>query len=127
MEKCFILNGMITVSLEVLWESCYCGRNMPGVFSKYINNDGDIIEPRDKDFGEICKKAESLVHFTNNFLYNILMALDIQVTGFWLYDPEIVSTDLMQTIVQATFQPLVLQYLLRNICATSFVRWNFKS
>ena len=69
---------------------------MPGVFTKYINNDGDIIESCDEDSSEISKKAECLVHFTYSFSEKKLMVLDIQGSGLKLYDPEIVTTDLME-------------------------------
>ena len=69
---------------------------VPGVFTKYINNDGDIIESCDEDSSEIFKKAECLVHFTYSFSEKKLMVLDIQGSGLKLYDPEIVTTDLMQ-------------------------------
>ena len=69
---------------------------VPGVFTKYINNDGDIVESCDEDSSEIFQKAECLVHFTYSFSENKLMVLDIQGSGFKLYDPEIVTTDLME-------------------------------
>ncbi|CAB4028783.1 transient receptor potential cation channel subfamily M member 6-like, partial [Paramuricea clavata] len=70
---------------------------VPGVFSKYINNDGDIIEPDDIESDEIFQKAQCLVHFTYMYSVKRLMVLDIQGSGYKLYDPEIVTTDLMAT------------------------------
>lgn len=80
------------------WDNCpvTVEEYVPGVFSKYINNDGDIIESCNEDSSEISKKAECLVHFTYSFSDNKLMVLDIQGSGFKLYDPEIVTTDLME-------------------------------
>lgn len=60
-----------------------------GKFAKYINNNGDIFT---KD-GILCKKAESLAHFSYEKSQGKLMVLDIQGSGYSLYDPEISSAD----------------------------------
>ena len=76
------------------WDNC------PVTVQEYvpgdINNDGNIIESGDEDSSEIFKKAECLVHFTYSFSEKKLMVLDIQGSGLKLYDPEIVTTDLME-------------------------------
>ena len=72
---------------------------VPGVFSKYINNDGDIIEPDDIESDEIFQKAQCLVHFTYMYSEKRLMVLDIQGSGYKLYDPEIVT---IQTLWRQT-------------------------
>ncbi len=69
---------------------------VPGVFCKYINNDGEIIEPDDIESDEIFQKAQCLVHFTYIYSEKRLMVLDIQGSAYKLYDPEIVTTDLME-------------------------------
>lgn len=68
---------------------------VPGVFSKYVNNDGDIIESDHTESDEVFQKAQCLVHFTYAFSEKKLMVLDIQGSGYKLYDPEIVTADLM--------------------------------
>ena len=52
------------------WDNCpvTVEEYVPGVFTKYINNDRDIIESCDEDSSEIFKKAECLVHFTYSFI-----------------------------------------------------------
>ena len=69
---------------------------VPGVFCKYINNDGEIIEPDDIESDEIFQKAQCPVHFTYIYSEKRLMVLDIQGSAYKLYDPEIVTTDLME-------------------------------
>lgn len=64
---------------------------IPGTFKKYINNNGEILV---KD-GEIAAKVEAFAHFTYVKSEKSLMVLDIQGTGYSLYDPEIASTDLL--------------------------------
>lgn len=59
-----------------------------GEFTKYINNNGDICV-HDMDEAE---KAEILVHFSYEKSCGEVMLLDIQGTGYKLYDPEIAST-----------------------------------
>jgi hypothetical protein len=66
-----------------------------GVFTKYINNDGDIMKPDDIESDEIFQKAQCLVHFTYIYSEKRLMVLDIQGSAYKLYDPEIVTTELM--------------------------------
>ena len=55
-----------------------------GDFIKYINNNGDV-----------CDKAEAFVLFTHEKSEGKLIVLDIQGAGYTLYDPEIVSLDLL--------------------------------
>ena len=63
---------------------------MEGEFMKYINNDGHICE---KD-SEVADKAETFSHFTYVKSEKELMVLDIQGTGYSLYDPEVASSKL---------------------------------
>lgn len=46
---------------------------VPGVFSKYVNNDGDIIESDHTESDEVFQKAQCLVHFTYAFSEKKLM------------------------------------------------------
>ena len=60
---------------------------MEGEFVKYINNDGHIC----KKGSEVADKAEAFSHFTYVKSEKQLMVLDIQGTGYSLYDPEIAA------------------------------------
>eukprot|EP00794_Sanderia_malayensis_P013471 gene13471-14862_t len=64
---------------------------IPGTFIKYINNNGEILVQD----GEIAAKVEAFAHFTYVKSERALVVLDIQGTGYSLYDPEIASTDLL--------------------------------
>ena len=61
-----------------------------GAFIKYINNNVEVCEK-----GTVCDKAEAFVHFTHKKSEGKLIVLDIQGTGYILYDPEIASLDLL--------------------------------
>ena len=64
-----------------------------GQFTKYVNNDGKCIIPKADahiEFCEIFDKAH--VSCTEE---KLLMLLDIQGSGYFLYDPEIASADLI--------------------------------
>ena len=63
---------------------------LQGKFVKYINNDGEIIVSGN----EVASKAEAFVHFTYVKSQKAVMVLDIQGTGYSLYDPEVASTQL---------------------------------
>jgi hypothetical protein len=63
---------------------------MEGEFIKYINNDGEIVVTGN----EVASKAEAFAHFTYVKSEKALMVLDIQGTGYSLYDPEVASTKL---------------------------------
>ena len=60
-----------------------------GRFSKYINNDGSISHEEGEQ--EYILKAECLVHFSYMKSNQELMLLDIQGSGYNLYDPEIAT------------------------------------
>lgn len=63
-----------------------------GVFTKYINNTGKTcVDPT----SSVAKKAECLTHYTYERSDRKLMLVDIQGSGFDLFDPEIASTNLM--------------------------------
>ena len=63
---------------------------LEGKFVEYINNDGEIIVSGN----EVASKAEAFVHFTYVKSQKAVMVLDIQGTGYNLYDPEVASTKL---------------------------------
>ena len=69
-----------------------------GQFTKYVNNDGKCIIPKadaHREFKEIFDKAQCLVHYTSLITEEKLMLLDIQGSGYSLYDPEIATADLI--------------------------------
>ena len=69
---------------------------VPGCFKKYVNNDGTCLLQiqSDKEDEEIFLKAECLSHFTYDHSGKQLMLLDLQGTGYNLYDPEIATAEL---------------------------------
>ena len=62
-----------------------------GEFTKLVNNDGSICEP----CSELTEKAESLAHFSYCKSNNQLMVVDMQGSGYTLFDPEIASKELV--------------------------------
>ena len=65
---------------------------MEGEFIKYINNNGKIGNPihGKKIFYE---KAEALAHFSYEDSDEKLLLVDLQGSGYNLYDPEIASAE----------------------------------
>nr|CAB3240994.1 eukaryotic elongation factor 2 kinase [Phallusia mammillata] len=61
-----------------------------GKFTKYVNNTGEVQRGR----VEVVEKAECLVHYSYEYSNKSFMLLDVQGTGFQLYDPEIATKDL---------------------------------
>ena len=61
-----------------------------GDFVKFINNNGIVFE----EDTMLCKKAQAFSHFTYDKSEGKVMVLDIQGSGYTLYDPEIASADL---------------------------------
>ena len=59
-----------------------------GTFVKYINNTGLRCVNNSNSMGQ---KAECLVHFTNEKSQEKLIVVDLQGSGYTLYDPEIAS------------------------------------
>ena len=56
-----------------------------------VNNDGSICEP----CSELTEKAERLAHFSYCKSNNQLMVVDMQGSGYTLFDPEIASKELV--------------------------------
>lgn len=61
-----------------------------GDFVKFINNNGIVCE----EDTTLCKKAQAFSHFTYEKSEGKVMVLDIQGSGYTLYDPEIASTEI---------------------------------
>ena len=62
-----------------------------GVFKKYVNNDGTLVNGEAGDL-ELKLKAECLCHYTYTRSEEKLLLLDIQGAGFVLFDPEIATS-----------------------------------
>ena len=69
-----------------------------GGFTKYINNNGELSV----NDSEILKKAESLAHFSYERSEKELMILDMQGSGYHLFDPEIASKKLIEEVFFST-------------------------
>lgn len=67
---------------------------VPGNFAKYVNNDGQCLEPHSEEYNVVFQKAECLVHFSYVYSKKKMMLLDIQGSMFNLYDPEIATPEL---------------------------------
>ena len=63
---------------------------IPGDFAKFINNNGIVCE----EDTMLCKKAQAFSHFTYEKSEGKVMVLDIQGSGYTLYDPEIASAEI---------------------------------
>ena len=61
-----------------------------GEFAKYVNNTGEMCGQ-----GTICQKAQSFSHFTYEKSGGKVMVLDIQGSGYTLYDPEVASANVL--------------------------------
>ena len=64
-----------------------------GDFKKFINNDGGIVHGGPDDL-ELLLKAECLAHFSYEKSGKNFMIVDVQGSGYTLYDPEIASSTL---------------------------------
>ena len=63
-----------------------------GGFTRYINDNRELIVSD----SEILKKAESLAHFSYECSEKEIMILDMQGSGYHLFDPEIASQKLIE-------------------------------
>lgn len=68
---------------------------MEGNFTKYINNTGKIVSNNEDT---VTKKAEALVHYSYQVSQGEFLLVDIQGTGYQLYDPEVASKALMSDV-----------------------------
>jgi len=68
---------------------------IPGDFVKYLNNDGVSIEGDDPNLLERIEKAECLAHFSYEKSKGELILLDIQGSGYVLYDLDIATMKLV--------------------------------
>ena len=62
---------------------------IPGEFVKYMNNNGELCESN----SEAARKAQAFAHFTYEKSEGKVIVLDLQGSGYTLYDPEVASTD----------------------------------
>jgi len=65
---------------------------IPGEFTKYINNDGELCG----DDSMVRQKCESLAHYSYERSSHELMVVDMQGNGHDLYDPEVASSTLQK-------------------------------
>jgi len=79
------------------------------------------------EFKEIVDKAQCLVHYTSLITEEKLMFLDVQGSGYSLYDPEIATADLIdEGEVFFCWEICLLQVLThskKNTFAISIVTW----
>ncbi|CAB4012574.1 transient receptor potential cation channel subfamily M member 6-like [Paramuricea clavata] len=62
-----------------------------GTFKKYLNNNGMLC---DHDTSTLQKKCENLAHFLYEQSNHELIIVDMQGSGYSLFDPEIASKNL---------------------------------
>ena len=89
---------------------------IPGEFIKYINNTGKTcVDPTDA----MTQKAECLTHYRYERSDRKLMLVDIQGSGFDLFDPEIASTEILD---EADKQYLYCTGNLSQVAITTFLQ-----
>lgn len=96
MGKCFQYNRVYYTTINE--QPATVEEFVPGHFAKLINNDGKkakVPEDADDDLKDLLAKAECLVHYTYASSNQQLMLLDIQGSGYCLYDPEIATNEIM--------------------------------
>ena len=71
-----------------------------GEMVKYVNNDGI---PCENNADPMQKKAECLFHYTYQHSNEEVMLVDVQGVGYSLFDPEIVSSPLLNNQNEGTF------------------------
>ena len=81
-----VVFGKIVTSNEIVTIEMF----QSGEFVKYINNDGHIIPFENRNEQLL---AESLTHFSYVKSKKKLLLVDIQGTGYKLFDPEIATSD----------------------------------
>lgn len=94
-----------------------------GAFVKYVNNDGVVCE---NISSTLSLKAQSLVHFSFEKSGGKIMVLDLQGSGYHLFDPEIASRDIIEEgeylLLLEICQILLLTILFTNINVTFTVK-----
>jgi len=68
---------------------------IPGMFEKYINNNG-LISKASSQSDEVIEKASCFAHFSYVHTNMQMMVLDLQGVAYTLCDPEIASTRLLE-------------------------------
>jgi hypothetical protein len=66
-------------------------RYLEGSFTKYVNNTGNTCATSESSNDTITKKAETLMHYSYQVSQGECLLVDIQGTGYQLYDPEVAS------------------------------------
>ena len=93
--RCFTYNNIYYTQLD--GRPATIEEFVEGKFVKHINNNGNCV-----DLGPDCEieiktineKAQALVHFSYIATDNKMILVDIQGSGYHLYDPEIATKDL---------------------------------
>ena len=94
---------------------------LEGKFVKYINNGGEVIVRG----SEVASKAETFAHFTYVKSQEAVMVLDIQGTGYNLYDPEVASIKLQDVETKSLL--FCLEIFLQMPSISSYLHTNVES
>ena len=91
--RCCNYNGVFFTQFD---EAATIEQFVPGKFIKCINNGEccSLAQEGSAELKELCLKAECLVHYTYESTNHKFMSLDIQGSGYQLYDPEIATAEL---------------------------------
>ena len=87
----------VTFEYQKVYYSIYEGqpvtieKYVDGSFHKYINNDGQCAATEIDEIKAIYEKAQTLVHFSYILSEKKFMLVDLQGSGYQLYDPEIAT------------------------------------
>ena len=73
-------------------------RYLEGSFTKYVNNTGESSSTTRSSDDIITKKVETLMHYSYQVSQSEYLLVDIQGTGYQLYDPEIASKTLTSDV-----------------------------
>ena len=68
---------------------------IPGSFTKYINNNGEVNPNLPEDLKRTLEKAENFVHYSYASTDRKMMVVDLQGVNYNLCDPEIATTNLV--------------------------------
>ena len=91
---------------------------VPGSFTKIINNIGIIIpfaEDADDELKQMLQKAECLVHHSHELSNSKFMLLDIQGTGYQLFDPEIATNQVQDEEDDEVYFAVAIVLLLESM------------
>ena len=99
-------------------------RYLEGSFTKYVNNTGEISSTTRNSDDIIMKKAETLMHYSYQVSQGECLLVDIQGTGYQLYDPEIASKTLTSDVGGANQLNFCIGYLSTEAIETFFDNHN---